>query len=59
MKFKLYVDEIRSYKHEIIVEAESEADVDCALDEVEAEKINDFEDYKNLIKEKLTTVEIL
>lgn len=57
MKFKIYVDETRTFRHEFIVEAESQKELDSVLDEIESERMLGINDYEFALREKCNLVE--
>lgn len=57
MKFKIYVDETRTFRHEFIVEAESQKELDSVLDEIESERMLGINDYEFSLREKCNLVE--
>ncbi|MDU4477663.1 hypothetical protein [Clostridium sp.] len=57
MKFKIYVDETRTFRHEFIVEAESQEELDSVLDEIESERMLGINDYEFSLREKCNLVE--
>ena len=57
MKFKIYVDETRSFRHEFIVEADSEGALDNILDSIENEKMLGINDYEFMLREKCKVIE--
>ena len=57
MKFKIYVDETRTFRHEFIVEAESQEELDSVLDEIESERMLGINDYEFALREKCNLVE--
>lgn len=57
MKFKIYVDETRTFRHEFIVEAESQEELDSTLDEIESERMLGINDYEFSLREKCNLVE--
>lgn len=57
MKFKIYVDETRTFRHEFIVEAESQEKLDSVLDEIGSERMLGINDYEFSLREKCNLVE--
>nr|DAF76804.1 MAG TPA: hypothetical protein [Caudoviricetes sp.] len=57
MKFKIYVDETRTFRHEFIVEAESQAELDSALNEIESERMLGINDYEFSLKANCKVIE--
>ena len=57
MKFKIYVDETRTFRHEFIVEVESQEELDSVLDEIGSERMLGINDYEFSLREKCNLVE--
>lgn len=57
MKFKIYVDETRTFRHEFIVEAENQEELDSVLDEIKSERMLGINDYEVSLKEKCNVIE--
>ena len=57
MKFKIFVNETRTFRHEFIVEADSEGALDSALDEIESERMIGINDYEFMLREKCKVIE--
>ena len=57
MKFKIYVEETRSFRHQFIVEADSEGTLDNILDSIENERMLGINDYEFMLREKCKVIE--
>ncbi len=57
MKFKIKVDETRSFRHEFVVEAENADKLDSILDEIESECIVGINDYESSLRDKCKVIE--
>lgn len=56
-RFKIEVDETRVFRHEFVIDAENEDELNSVLDAVEAENILGIEDYEFALREKCRVVE--
>lgn len=57
MKFKIYVDETRTFRHELIVQADSENQLNEILDSVESESMLGINEYEDLLMERCNVIE--
>ena len=57
MKFKIYVDETRTFRHTFVVEADSENKLNKILDSIESESMLGINDYEFSLREKCNLTE--
>lgn len=59
MKFKLEIEEVVTFRHSIIVECNSENELNKVCDEIEKEDLYRGSDYALLLENKLNDVEFI
>ncbi|CAI3579176.1 MAG: hypothetical protein KIC47_16530 [Clostridium sp.] len=57
MKFKIYVDETRAFRHTFVVEVDSEKQLNEILDSVESESMLGINEYEDLLMERCNVIE--
>ena len=52
MKFRIHIDETRTFRHQFVVEADSEEAIDSIIDSIESDGMIGINDYEFMLREK-------
>lgn len=57
MKFRIHIDETRTFRHQFVVEADSEEAIDSIIDSIESDGMIGINDYEFMLREKCKVIE--